>query len=56
MEADLTHKDLAHMVGSTRETISSTISTLKKEGYLHGKTPFSVHAAKAEAFLAHKTL
>ncbi|PBB06516.1 Crp/Fnr family transcriptional regulator [Salimicrobium humidisoli] len=56
VEAELTHKDLAHMVGSTRETISSTISTLKKEGYLHGKTPFSVHAAKAEAFLAHKTL
>ncbi|RXT13571.1 Crp/Fnr family transcriptional regulator [Ammoniphilus sp. CFH 90114] len=35
LEIELTHQDIANMVGTTRETASRIISQLKKEGKMH---------------------
>ncbi|GGD27498.1 Crp/Fnr family transcriptional regulator [Pontibacillus salipaludis] len=51
IEMKLTHQDLANMIGSTRETTSSIISSLKKEGYLKKNIRFSVNAEKAKELL-----
>ncbi|WP_335872355.1 Crp/Fnr family transcriptional regulator [Bacillus sp. 2205SS5-2] len=40
----LTHQDIANMVGSTRETTSSLMSQLKKDGFIKKGIHFSVHA------------
>ncbi|MEI5909391.1 Crp/Fnr family transcriptional regulator [Bacillus spongiae] len=47
----LTHQDIAHMVGSTRETTSSLMSLLKKEGLIKKGIHLYVHAEKAKEVL-----
>jgi CRP-like cAMP-binding protein len=48
IDIKVTHHDIATMIGSTRETVSTIISQLKKEGLLK-KTPFhlKIEAEKA---------
>jgi CRP-like cAMP-binding protein len=48
IDIKVTHHDLATMIGATRETVSATMSQLKKEGMIH-KSPFSlmIHAEKS---------
>lgn len=51
IEMRVTHQDLANMIGSTRETTSAIISSLKKEGYIKKGIWFSVHAEKTRELL-----
>ncbi|MNL31121.1 Regulatory protein CysR [compost metagenome] len=45
----LTHKDLAEMIGSTRETTSVELQKLKQAGYLdYSRTHFVVHIEKID--------
>ncbi|KUP04892.1 cAMP-binding protein [Bacillus coahuilensis p1.1.43] len=48
----LTHQDIANMVGSSRETTSSIMSQLKKEGVIKKGIHLQVHADKAYDILA----
>ncbi len=52
IDIKLTHYDIATMIGSTRETVSATISELKKAGYVK-KTPltFAIHAEQAITYM-----
>lgn len=51
IEMRLTHQDLANMIGSTRETTSAIISSLKKEGFIKKGIWFSVNAEKSRELL-----
>jgi CRP-like cAMP-binding protein len=52
IDIKITHHDIATMVGSTRETVSTTLSQLKKEKIIQ-KTPFSL---RIDAEKAHEDL
>lgn len=46
----LTHKDLAEMIGATRETTSLELQKLKQAGYIdYSRTHFIVHVDKIES-------
>jgi CRP-like cAMP-binding protein len=51
IEMKLTHQDLAHMVGASRETTSAVLSQLKKEGFLKKVLYFSIDADKTKEYL-----
>ncbi|PTL39081.1 Crp/Fnr family transcriptional regulator [Alkalicoccus saliphilus] len=51
IEMKLTHQDIAHMIGATRETTSTVLSQLKKEGFLKKVRYFSVDADKTKEYL-----
>lgn len=47
---NLTHQDLADMIGSTREATSLELSKLRKQGYLdYSRSEFSVDLAKIKS-------
>jgi CRP-like cAMP-binding protein len=52
IDIKVTHHDIASMIGSTRETVSATISQLKKDGYIK-KSPFTfrIHVEKTNEYL-----
>jgi CRP-like cAMP-binding protein len=52
IDIKVTHHDIASMVGSTRETVSATISQLKKDGYIK-KSPlvFKINVEKTNEYL-----
>ena len=51
IDIKVTHQDIANMIGSTRETTSSLISQLKKEGIIKKGLTFSINVDKAHDFL-----
>jgi CRP-like cAMP-binding protein len=52
IDIKITHNDIASMIGSTRETVSATISQLKKQGYIK-KSPitFKINTVKTNEYL-----
>lgn len=52
VSADLTHQDLASMIGATRETVSATLATLGREDIVRtGRKEIRVQTVKAQALL-----
>lgn len=52
ISADLTHQDLASMIGATRETVSATLAALSREAVVRtGRKEIWVHRSKARAEL-----
>ncbi|MBA2176615.1 Crp/Fnr family transcriptional regulator [Halobacillus locisalis] len=51
IEMKLTHQDLANMIGATRETTSSVMSQLKKEGFLRKFRVLAIEADKTKNHL-----
>ncbi|UII54155.1 Crp/Fnr family transcriptional regulator [Cytobacillus spongiae] len=51
IDMKLTHQDMANMIGSTRETTSSIISQLKKDGYIKKGLKLSVNVEKAKEMI-----
>lgn len=48
ISADLTHQDLAAMIGTTRETVSSTLAALSREDLVRtGRKEIRVHRTRA---------
>ncbi len=55
IRADLTHQDLASMIGATRETVSATIGSLAREGIVKtGRKEIWVHRERAGAELEQR--
>lgn len=48
IEMKLTHQDIANMIGATRETTSTVLNELKKEGFLKKIRYFSIDADKTK--------
>lgn len=56
LDVGLTHEDLAHMVGSTRETVSVVLGELTRAGVVRkGRRRLWVHLARARALLEDGT-
>ncbi|MFZ3591830.1 Crp/Fnr family transcriptional regulator [Bacillus sp. DJP31] len=51
IEMKLTHQDVANMVGSTRETTSTIMSQLKKEGFIKKTLRLAVHVDRVNEVL-----
>lgn len=52
VQADLTHQELANMIGATRESVSATLAALNREGVVRtGRKELWVHRERAEALL-----
>ncbi|MFZ0369969.1 MAG: helix-turn-helix domain-containing protein [Halobacillus sp.] len=51
IELKLTHQDLANMIGATRETTSSIMSELKKDGFIRKVRFLALDAYKTKKFL-----
>lgn len=52
ISADLTHQDLASMIGATRETVSATLAALSREEVVRtGRKEIWVHRSKAKSEL-----
>lgn len=52
VDAPVTHEDLATLIGSTRETVTTTLSRLSREGVVRARRrQVSVHRSKAVACL-----
>ena len=48
----LTHADLAHLIGSTRETTSLMLNEIRREGYIeYQRRKYVVYAAKIRELL-----
>lgn len=55
LDLNLSHQELANMIGATRESVSVTLSQLAKEGIVTtGRKEIAVDLRKAEEFLEER--